>query len=205
MKNINNQSHWNYKWLEEGKDAWRQYPNVRKQAIKYIKPNSSLIDLGCGNGVFLNYVNQNRKNMKLLGIDISSVAIKQLKQFYNIDGVVSKLPEIPYPIENESFDYVTIFETIEHIDDEKELMNNAFRILKKGGKLICSVPYDCSDIYKKVIESRDGEHIRWYDKNKLIKILTYYGKNPIVEEYKDFNTRNGIKYEGLYYIGKAEK
>jgi len=113
MKNINNQSHWNYKWISEGKDTWRQYPNTCKKAIRFIEPNSSLIDLGCGNGVFLNYVNQNRKNMKLLGIDISSVAIKQLKQFYNIDGVVSKLPEIPYPIENESFDYVTIFETIE--------------------------------------------------------------------------------------------
>ena len=204
-QNLNNQSHWNTKWLEESKNTWRQYPEIIKRILKLIKPHSSLIDLGCGNGVFLNKVKQNIKDMKLMGLDMSSVAIQQLKEFYNISGIVSKLPEIPYPIIDNSFDYVVMMEIVEHVDDEKELMNNAFRILKPGGKIIVTAPSDNTKEYRKFIEEKSSEHVRWYDENRFLNLLNYYGKNPFIEKFIDENTRNGVLCKGEYFLGGATK
>lgn len=204
-RNINNQSHWNRRWLEEGKDTWRQYPANFKRILELIKPNKNLIDLGCGNGVFLNKVKQNRKNMELMGLDISTIAINQLKEFYDIDGMVATLPDIPYPIENNNFDYVVMLEVIEHIDDERELMNNTFRILKPGGKLMVIVPENHTKVYKKFILKESSEHIKWFDEERLRQTLTIHGKNPHIEIINDENIRNGKSYKGKYYLGVVEK
>jgi len=143
--------------------------------------------------------------MVLMGLDVSSVGIFQLMDNYDITGMVSVLPEIPYPIEPNSFDYVTMMDILEHIEDEKGLMNNVFRILKPGGLVIVGVPENHSDKYKKFIAEQDSEHIRWYDEERLYKAITYYGKNPKIEIIDDYNTRNGIVCKGKYYLGMGEK
>lgn len=202
---LNSQSHWNTKWLEEGKDTWRKYPNLFGKAISYIRPNTRLIDLGCGNGYFLGRIKKEVLGMVLMGLDVSSVGIFQLMDNYDITGMVSVLPEIPYPIEPNSFDYVTMMDILEHVEDEKELMNNVFRILKPGGSVIVGVPEDHSNKYKKFIAEQNSEHIRWYDEERLYKAITYYGKNPKIEIIDDYNTRNGIVCKGKYYLGMGEK
>jgi ubiquinone/menaquinone biosynthesis C-methylase UbiE len=204
-KDTNNQSHWNTKWLQEGKDTWRQYPKVIAKTLEIIKPDNKLIDLGCGNGVFLNKVKQKFPNMWVFGLDISSVAIQQLKEFYGIDGIVSKLPEIPYPIVDNQFDYVIMLEVVEHIEEEKGLMFNAFRILKPGGKVIIAVPYDHTPNYKEFIKNQSSEHLHWYDDLKVLQVLSYYGKNPTVEVIEDTNIKDGVEYPSKYYLGVAEK
>jgi len=204
-QNVNSQSHWNAKWLEEGKDTWRKYPALFGAVLSFVEPNTSLIDFGCGNGYFLNLVNKSKKGMKLMGLDISTVAISQLKEFYGIDGIVSKLPEVAYPIENESFDYVTMLDLLEHIDEEKEVMNNAFRILKPGGEVMVAVPFAHSEKYKKFIKEESSEHVRWYDKDVLERALLYYGKSPQILVIKDCNFRNGVRCEGKYYLGICRK
>lgn len=204
-KGLNSQSHWNTKWLEEGKDTWRKYPNLFAKAITFIKPDTRLIDLGCGNGYFLGVIKKTVLGMNLIGLDLSSVGIFQLWESYDIPGIVSILPEIPYPIENSSFDYVTMMDVLEHIEDEKEAMNHAFRILKPGGMVIVGVPFDHSEKYKKFIEEDSSEHIRWYDETVLKNALTYYGKNPQIFIIDDVNIRDSISCPSKYYLGISEK
>ena len=202
-KNINTSSHWDTKWGQEGKNTWRQYPNINKQELKWIEDNKRLADLGCGNGFFLNLVQQDKENMKLIGLDISSVGIKQLKEFYNINGVVSILPKIP--LEPESFDYVIMNELIEHVVEEDELLKNAFKICKTGGWVFVSTPSDHSPKYKDFIKNQDSEHVRWYDKERLEKSLMLYGKKPEIIIIKEDFTRNGIHSRGEYYLARSQK
>jgi 2-polyprenyl-3-methyl-5-hydroxy-6-metoxy-1,4-benzoquinol methylase len=197
-QDLNNQGHWNTKWLTEGKDTWRQYPVLFGEVIKLIRPHTRVMDLGCGNGVFLGRLDKEREGMELMGVDISTVAIVQLKKFYGIDGIVSRLPEIPYPIQPDYYDYVTILDTLEHIPDEREAMNNAFRILKPGGIIIIAVPEDHSEDYKEYIRTLDSEHVRWYDMGRVVRALMYYGKNPQVSIVDDPNLNKA-------YLGVATK
>ena len=79
MKNINTQSHWNPIWQREGKDTWRTYPTTFSFVLNWIKDGSNLIDFGCGNGAFLKLVQEKKKGMTLMGLDISTIGISQLK------------------------------------------------------------------------------------------------------------------------------
>lgn len=203
--NSNNPSHWNGLWEKEGKGTWRIYPMLFTKAIEFIEPNTSLIDFGCGNGIFLSMIKRARQGMTLMGLDISDIAVSQLKEFYDIDGIVSKLPEVPNQIQSNSFDYVTIMDTLEHVENEKEVMNAAFRILKLGGKVLVGVPYDHSDKYKKWIEEETSEHIRWYDEDVLKNALTYYGKNPQIFILDDLNIKDGVHWKNKFYLGVSEK
>lgn len=204
-KDINTQSHWNNKWLQEGKDTWRKYINCSNKELEWIDNKKSVIDLGCGNGYFLNKVKQERVNMVLMGLDISPIAIKQLNDFYGIDGIVSKLPEISLPIADEMFDYVVMNEIMEHVEDEKSLMFNAFRICKKDGYVIVTVPSDHTENYKKFIEEKDSEHVRWYDEEKLRNSLIMYGQEPEILEITETHQRNGMAPVGNYYVARNKK
>jgi len=90
-KDLNNQSHWNTKWMAEGKDTWRKYHKINAQELEFISNNSKLIDLGCGNGYFLGQVKEKKNNMVLMGLDISSVGIAQLNEFYGIPGMEKRV------------------------------------------------------------------------------------------------------------------
>lgn len=204
-KDLNNQGHWNTKWLGEGKDTWRQYPLLFGKVIEEIEPRSKLIDLGCGNGVFLGRLQKEREGMELMGLDISSIAIQQLKEFHGIDGIVSRLPEIPYPIPPNHFDYVTMLDVLEHILDEREMMNMAFRVLRPGGVAIVAVPFDHSDQYKEFIRTRDSEHVRWYDEAGVARALSYYGKDPRITVLHNANPDDGLCHNGKYYLGRSIK
>jgi SAM-dependent methyltransferase len=56
--------------------------------------------------------------------------------------IVADLVSLPYP--NEHFDYIFFIETLEHIypPNIPELIRGLHRVLKKGGKLIITVPSD---------------------------------------------------------------
>lgn len=198
MKNINTQSHWNTIWEKEGRNTWRTYPTIFNFVLKWIKENSSLIDLGCGNGVFLNLVKEKKKGMALMGLDISTIGIRQLKEFYGIVGIVSKLPEIPYPIKDNQFDYVTMFDVLEHLTDDQETVRNAFRILKPGGWFILAVP----------TTPPKGEHVRAYTEESTRQLLALRGRNleviGIQEKGSVFQGRPGHG-AGFLWVGRSQK
>lgn len=180
-QHTNNQSHWNTIWGKEGKDTWRTYSNLYGYIINLLPEEGNVIDLGCGNGAFLGRVRREKPKLNLTGLDISTTGIQQLKEFYGIDGIVSKLPEIPYPIKPDHFQFVTMIHTLEHIPDEQGAMRAAHRICKPDGLMVVAVPSDNTPEYRKDIEEKNGEHVRWYDEEKLIKAMSSFCKNIRVD------------------------
>jgi len=55
--------------------------------------------------------------------------------------VVHNLEETPLPFEDDSYDTVVLNNTLEHIYNAKELVVESVRVLKKGGKIIITVPF----------------------------------------------------------------
>lgn len=196
MKNVNTQPHWDYKWKEEGRDTWRTYPTSFPKIIDLLKDGTSLLDIGCGNGVFLNSVKQNKKSMELMGLDISPIGIKQMKEFYGIDGVVSELPEIP--INEERFDYITALDVLEHLTYEVETVKKCFSLLKPSGTFIALVP----------TTPPAGEHIRSYNEESLSNLLSRFTNNiKITKWMEEGDTRKETFGFGRGYLilGLGEK
>ena len=97
-------------------------------------PKGRILDLGCGNGYY-------SKELKDLGFEVVSVDgdIKRFKYRDEIKFLSFNFEE-PFPIKDDSFDYVLFLEVIEHMRTPFFCIKEISRILKPGGKLLISTP-----------------------------------------------------------------
>lgn len=89
--------------------------------LKTIEKKSSVLDLGCGGGAFIKYLEE-KADIKGIGVDLSDKILNQAK---SIGVSVIKL-DITNSASVKSlaeFDYITGFEIIEHLSCPEELLN----------------------------------------------------------------------------------
>ncbi|MBI2629026.1 class I SAM-dependent methyltransferase [Candidatus Pacearchaeota archaeon] len=73
------------------------------------------------------------------------------------------------PFKNNEFDQVIILDVLEHIKDHKGVLNEIYRILKKNGRLVISVPNDTWLSFLNPI--RYAQHERHYSISMISNIL----------------------------------
>lgn len=97
-------------------------------------PSLRVLDIGCGTG--LNASQIAASGHDVVGVDVSDVAIEKFKEC-GFEGYVCDVIE-GMPFEDNSFDLVFAAEVIEHIADTEAFLQELFRVLKPGGRLILS-------------------------------------------------------------------
>jgi SAM-dependent methyltransferase len=105
------------------------------------KLNESLLDIGCGDGHFLDIVKKSlpRNNIHLNGLEQTTESIEAArKRGFNIFDfqVNSKISELI----SEKFDTITLFHVLEHVSDPLEFLRNILTILNQNGKVYISTP-----------------------------------------------------------------
>jgi|SRR3989304_8897977 len=121
--------------------AERGSRNVRHPAMKLlgkiIRSSLRILDLGCGEGTRLNYLCKNPDSC--VGVDISSKAVEIAKKKYaRISFLNANLEKLP--LKDESFDLVYSAFVLEHLDQPERVINEAVRVLKKGGRMLLVAP-----------------------------------------------------------------
>lgn len=119
------------------KDKKTDYPTkFCKQIIKEcnIPIGSKILDIGCGDGTFAKAFSE--LGMEVHGIDISEAAENNLGKNLIIHDLLKK----PYPFKEASFDFVFSKSVVEHLREPDILIDEAYRVLKLGGMLICMAP-----------------------------------------------------------------
>ncbi len=123
------------------------YPSLirRLQApvlIRMLAPknNESILDLGCGNGIFTYEFSEKCDN--ICGLDQSinndlALAAHFSPSISLIKGNVQYLP-----FKERTFDKILLSSILQMIDDDKKLLYECLRVLKDDGLLIVSVPLD---------------------------------------------------------------
>jgi len=147
---------------------------MRLKRVKYYIPKcSTLLDIGCGNSAaFLRSISSYIRHG--IGVDFKV----QFSQWKNITTKQIILSDY-LPFENSSFDVVTMLAVLEHIEYEKEILQEVYRILVPGGKLIITVPSIWSQpileflAYRLriVSEAEIRDHKRYYTRQLLEKLL----------------------------------
>lgn len=100
---------------------------------EFIVPGMRLLDYGCFEGWFGAELLKH-KAVNYVGVDKDADV---LKKKLAVPVVVIK-DRVPF--EDETFDIATAFEVLEHVQDQDGVVRELWRVLKKGGLLVVSVP-----------------------------------------------------------------
>lgn len=94
-----------------------------------LKPNSKVIEVGCGIGTVSGLIIKNIPQGKFTGVDISSESIEMAKKLYpakNAEFLVSDMSNFTH---GEKFDFVVLPDVLEHIPVEQHF--NLFKVLSE--------------------------------------------------------------------------
>lgn len=128
-----------YDQIAEDFSMTRQAPWKEFTLFKpYIKSNTSIADIGCGNG---RLIRELPGNCTYTGVDISQNLINQAKkQFPNENFILGSLLEIP--LSDDSADITFSIASLHHIPSEElreKAIQELYRITKPGGHVIITV------------------------------------------------------------------
>lgn len=123
------------------------YGKLREQNWYYIKekqeflfasqeagPSDDVLDIGCGEGNFSNYI----KSKKYVGLELSPTAVLEAKA--RGINVISQTVEEYAERHPHSADVVCAFQVLEHVANPKSFLAASIRCLRSGGRLVISVP-----------------------------------------------------------------
>jgi dolichol-phosphate mannosyltransferase len=103
---------------------------------KWVRPEDTVLDLGCGYGEFLNHIHCKRK----IGIDLNPDSPKHLEKGVEFHSAsVCELPFIP----ESSVDFVFTSNLMEHLPSKmhvEQMIAEARRVLRPGGQFVMMGP-----------------------------------------------------------------
>ena len=123
---------------------WRLQNGVKK-ILETIKEDDTVLDLGCGNGLFLQTLSKRGHNASLLGVDFSLPLLRDADssggvEFQEID--LTKLSAFGNQLTvNGQWAIVTMFATLHHIPSNEiriDILRTVKKLLKPDGKFILS-------------------------------------------------------------------
>lgn len=149
--------------------------NARKDIaeIERYQQKGSILDIGCGPGLFLKVARE--KGWRGQGIELSKWAFEYGKK-QGLSMINKNLEDAS--LESGSFDVVTMWDVIEHVEDPSRLLKEAHRIMKKSGLLVLNTP-DIGSLFAKLTGKRWWNlmrmHIYYFDRKTIRKILEKSG------------------------------
>ena len=161
--------------IEDSADTpwWGEHVQRYDEALKYVQKDSRVLDLACGNG-FGTMKLADAGAQLVIGGDVSEEALAYCRQKYQHQTKKDqfefrKLDATQLEFEDAFFDLVVSFETIEHVRDYQQVINEFRRVLKPCGKLVLSTP-------NKKVSSPDGivvnpYHVKEFDLSELSTLL----------------------------------
>lgn len=111
---------------------------IYRETLSQLNPiaQHALLDAGCGSGLFS--VMAGKAGANVTGIDAAPGLLAVSKK-RNPKGTFSEGDLENLPFENESFDFVTAFNSLQYAGNIKTAIREVARVLKPGGKLAIAI------------------------------------------------------------------
>ena len=116
-----------------------RYQDVLSEALRYESGNC--LDVGCGTGVLLSMIAQQRKGALLYGVDLSEQMIRVAQARLNDKAKLTVSDSEKLPFEDAKFDLLTCTFSFHHYPNPKSVIAEMKRVLAPRGKLIIADPW----------------------------------------------------------------
>lgn len=148
----------------------------------------NILDIQCRTGNGSIFWSKFYKNMRIYGYDFSENFLKKSQinfKNHNLKFETKLIEHLPLPNENNYFDLILCYETIEHVCNYGEFISELARVLKPNGYLIITCPnvsWEFNHFFSTVIgiNHSEGPHkfiplknIKKEINNNGLKILSY--------------------------------
>ena len=107
------------------------------QQVKRFRKSGSLLDIGCGMGTFLACL-QGKGGWVVAGTEPSSYGCEAAFKEFGLSLWQGTLEEASF--EERSFDVITLWDVLEHVENPRLLLKEIFRLLREDGIFLMTMP-----------------------------------------------------------------
>ena len=175
---------------------------------KHVPKKGTIVDIGCGYGIFANHISKKSKDRKVIGIDLNEKRIEAAKKIFrnesNLEFICSNITNSKIP----KTDVITAIDILHHIPDkenQENLLKSCYFVLKNGGVLILkdldtkpSWKFYWNKIHDFVMTK--GEPVLYNSKEEILELLKKSGF--VIEKWELFK---GYPYAHVLFIGKKDE
>lgn len=199
------EDHWTRIWENEGGPKGQIDKIPRKDEYKVMAPYlsrlpevASLLDGGCGLGDWTAYFS--RSGLPTVGLDISRATVEKLHELFpDVKFAAGDIRNTDF--DDDTFDGYFSWGVFEHFEDGLQpCISEAYRVLKPGGYLFISVPFDnlrqalranCAIRHRQETDRYDARFYQWrLTRGELHRELRLGGFD--VETVKTIHKRQGV-------------
>jgi len=172
----------------------KTYGNYLRRALKFTVKKPKLVEIGGGNGFFLEEAKKN-KVFDIWGVEPSREAVTKARRDIKKRIIIDFFPT--KKIRPGSCDIICFFQTLDHVTDPNNFLSACHQALRREGIILC-IQHDTEGLSVKLLGERspifDIEHIYLFNKSNLEKILNKNG----FEILEVFNVEN--KFPLRYWL-----
>jgi methionine biosynthesis protein MetW len=165
------------------------------KVVDQVSPGSKVLDLGCGAGILSEKLRK-EKRCYVVGVEREPSLIEVAKPKCDMVILADLMNCTSLPLEEQSFDYVTLIDVLEHLSDPSRAVELARKYVNpKSGTVVVSVPNVANWVVRlKLLVGRfsyegcgilDRCHMRFFTKRTLLSFLRKRGLAPTRIVYTD--------------------
>lgn len=150
------------------------------ELVEIFSPKGKILDIGCAAGFFLTAAKE--RGWETYGVEPNTYLSEYGKKEFELNVFNGTLKEAGF--QDNFFDVVTMWDVLEHTTDPLSELQEANRILKKGGVLVVNFP-DFSSIWAKIFRRKWWfllSHHLYYFTPKTLKLMLDKGGFEVIEQ-----------------------
>ncbi len=171
-------------WADAPRDPepWA-FAERRALLLAEVQRGERVLDLGCGAGRFLAVLRE--AGAEPVGVEIAQAAAERARE--NVPGADVRLlePDGSLPLGHGEVDLVWCSEVLEHVADVGHALLEVRRVLRRGGRLLLTVPFhgrlQAAAIALTRLDAHFdplGQHVRFFTARSLARTLEAAGFAP---------------------------
>ncbi len=110
---------------------------IVRQVTAKLKSGYRVLEVGCGSGNMLHMLEQTCQSETVIGMDLFAEGLHFARQRTNCALVQGDMHASPFGVQ---FEIISLFDVIEHLPDDRAVLDSLHTMLVPGGTLLLTVP-----------------------------------------------------------------